>query len=140
MTLFAPGLTTNQAMPARWAPPPGFSAVSSEPHSLPFAYVTCCMRVSFESGVEMTSLCAGWPPNRSRQQPTPAMVVVVVSLMQLPCGVAAVAEVPEPGCFCFGGIEYWFTASTLLLRLRAGDALLSDDVFVSDQATSWLDV
>ena len=31
-------------------PPSGLSAVSSAPHSLPFAYVTCCMRVSFESG------------------------------------------------------------------------------------------
>ena len=58
------------AMPARCGPPSGLSAVSSEPHTLPFAYVTCCMRVSFESGREITSLCAGCPPKRSRQQPT----------------------------------------------------------------------
>ena len=78
----ADGLTMYHAMPARCGPASGLSAVSSAPQSLPLAYITCCMRVSFESGLEMTSLCAGWPPNRSRQQPTPAIVTVVVSLMQ----------------------------------------------------------
>src|SRR3954447_13024492 len=126
-------------MPARDAPPSGFSAVSRAPHSLPFAYETCCMRVSFESGVEMTSLCAGSPPNSSRQQPTPAIVDVVVSLMQNPCGVAAVAGVPEPGWCCFGGSAYVLTATTLLLRLRAGDALFSDDVLVRVHTTTWLE-
>src|SRR5258706_439534 len=54
---------------ARCAPPSGLSAVSSAPHNLPFAYVTCCMRVSLESGREITSLCAGSPPKSRRQQP-----------------------------------------------------------------------
>src|SRR5947209_6125954 len=31
------------------------TAVSSAPHTLPFAYITCCMRVSFESSRETTS-------------------------------------------------------------------------------------
>ena len=53
------GLTMYHAMPARCGPPSGLIAVSSAPHSLPFANITCCMRVSFESGLEMTSLCAG---------------------------------------------------------------------------------
>jgi hypothetical protein len=51
--------------------------------------MTCCIRVSFESGLEMTSLWAGSAPNSSRQQPVPAIVTVVVSLMQKPCGAAA---------------------------------------------------
>ena len=58
-----------QAMPARCAPPSGLSAVSSAPHSLPLAYITCCMRVSFESGREMTSSCAG---SADEQQPPAA--------------------------------------------------------------------
>src|SRR6266581_5743442 len=104
------GLTMNQAMPARWAPPSGLTTVSSEPHKLPFAYITCCMRVSFESGVEITSSCAGSLPNKSRQQPTlPLNSTVVVLLIQYPCGVSIVAGVPEPGCCCLGGIAYWLT-------------------------------
>src|SRR6266581_9590583 len=99
------------------------------------------MRVSFESGLEITSLCAGSAPNSSRQQPVwPLNSSVVVSLMQKPCGVSVVASEPEPGCCCFGGTAYWLTVSTLLLRLSAGDAVFSDDVFVSAQVTSWVEV
>ena len=79
------------AMPARCGPASGLSAVSSEPHSLPFAYITCCMRVSFESGLEMTSSCgmqsglAAGQPNSSRQQPVcPLKSIVDVSLMHAP--------------------------------------------------------
>ena len=90
----------------------------------------------------MTSLWAGSAANRSRQQPVPAIVAVVVSLMQKPCGAAAVASVPDPGCFCLGGTAYRFTPSSLLVRLSDGVALLSDDVLVSVQTTicleSWL--
>ena len=50
------GLTMYQAIPARCGPPSGLSAVSSAPHSLPLAYITCCMRVSFESGLEIGDL------------------------------------------------------------------------------------
>src|SRR5260370_12311703 len=90
----------------------GLTAVSSAPHNLPLAYITCCMRVSFESGVETTSLCAGWLPNKRRQQPTALLnSTVVVSLIQYPCGVLVVGRVPEPGCCCLGGIAYWFTPS-----------------------------
>jgi len=78
--------------------------VSSAPHSLPLAYVTCCMRVSFASNLDITSLCAGRPANSRRQQPVPAIVAVVVSLMHRPCGVAVIANVPEPGCLDLGGI------------------------------------
>src|SRR5207245_4051288 len=127
------------AMPARCAPPSGLSAVSSAPHNLPVASVTCCLRVSFESGREMTSLWAGSPPNSSRQQPVwPLNSSVVVLLTQYPWGVSVVARVPEPGCCCFGGIAYWFTSRTLLLRLRPGDAAPKEDVLVSDQTTSWV--
>src|SRR5947208_639100 len=128
-----------QAIPARCAPPSGFSAVSSALHSLPFAKVTCCIRVSFESGREMTSVCAGSAENRSRQQPLPAIVRVLVSSMQRPCGVSMIANVPDPGCVCLGGMAYWFTASTVFERLNEGEIVLSDDVFVSVQATSWLE-
>src|SRR5438093_471827 len=75
----------------------GLIAVSRAPHSEPLAYITCCMRVSFESGRETTSLCAGSPPNNRRQQPTPAIVAVVVSLMQWPSGTPVPGRLPEPG-------------------------------------------
>ncbi len=99
------------------------------------------MRVSLESGREMTSLCAGSPPNSKRQQPVrPLNSRVVVSLIQKPCGVSVVASVPEPGCCCFGGTPYWFTLSTWLLRLSAGVLVFSEDVFVSAHTTSWFEV
>src|SRR6185436_7127342 len=128
----------NHSIPARLLPST-VSAVSSAPHSLPFAYITCCMRVSFESGREITSLCAGSPTNSSRQHPRPAIVCVVVSLMQSPCAAFGVvtlsASVPEPGCCCFGGIPYCPTVRTLLVRFREGDAVFSDEVFFSVQTT-----
>src|SRR5439155_26972154 len=100
------------------------------------------MRVSFESGREMTSLWAGCPTNRSRQQPTPAIVTVVVSLMQSTCATSGVvvlsASVPEPGCFCLGGSAYVPTVTSLLLRPSDGTAF-SEDVLVSVQTTIWLD-
>src|SRR5437667_4557812 len=110
MTLGVAGFTMYHAMPARCGPPPGFSAVSSAPHSLPFAYITCCIRVSFESGLATTSsplaACAV-ALTSSFQQPVPATVTVVVSLRQYPCGTAVVGAEPDPGCVCFGGIAYW---------------------------------
>ena len=82
-TLPAFGLTTYQAMPARCGPPSGLSAVSSAPHSLPLAYITCCMRVSFESGrrddLVVRRLGCRTAAASSR---CPAIVGVVVSLMQ----------------------------------------------------------
>ena len=108
-SLPAVGLTMYQAMPARCGPPSGLSAVSSAPHSLPLAYITCCMRVSFESGREMTS---SWRMaaalNSSRQQPCPAIVsgrrvVDAVALRRVRRSRAS----PEPGCCCFGGMPYW---------------------------------
>src|SRR5258708_966797 len=130
-----------QARAARWPPPPGFSAVSSAPHSLPLAYITCCMRLSLESGREITSLCAGWPPNRRRQQPIwPLKSSVVVSLIQKPCGTSVVGAVPDPGCCCFGGTPYWFTVISLLLRLRDGEPESIDAVLVSVHSTIWFAV
>src|SRR3954451_24659972 len=131
-----------QAMPARCSPPSGFSAVSSEPHSLPLANVTCCIRVSLESGLATTSgpaACAV-APTRSFQQPRPAIVDVVSSFRQCPCGTAVPGGVPEPGCCCFGGTAYCPTVRILLLRLSAGEALFSDEVFARVQAMSWLEV
>ena len=60
--------------------------------------------------------------------------------MQWPCGTSVPGAVPEPGCCCFGGTPYWFTLSTLLLRLSAGVAEFSDEVLVSVQTTSCFDV
>src|SRR5438105_8567151 len=98
--LAADGFTMYHAIPARCAPPSGLSAVSSAPHSLPFAYITCCIRVSFESGLAMTSsplaACAVGLTS-SLQQPVPATVTVVVSLRQYPCGTAVVGAEPDPG-------------------------------------------
>src|SRR5436190_22861831 len=132
-------------MPARCGPPSGLSAVSREPHTFPFAYMTCCMRVSFESGLEITSVCAGSAPKSSRQQPNwPLNSCVVVSLMQSPCATSGVvvllASVPEPGCCCFGGTPYWPTVTILLLIATAGVAVFSEAVFVSAHTTSWFDV
>ena len=69
------GLTMNQANPEGCAPPFGLIGVLSAPHSFPFAYITCCTPVSFESGVEAHVRCVvrrrrpdvSWelgPPNR----------------------------------------------------------------------------
>src|SRR5712692_8443259 len=130
----------NQAMPALLLPPT-VRAVSTAPHNLPLANVTCCMRVSLESGRETTSVWAGSPPNRSLQHPfLPLNSSVVVSLMQKPCGVSFVASVPEPGCIAFGGTAYCSTFRILLLSLSAGDAVFSEDVLVSAQTTSCFDV
>src|SRR5258708_4410039 len=105
MTLPASGLKMYQARPARCPPPPGFSAVSSAPQSLPLAYMTCCMRLSLESGREITSLPGA--PTSSLQQPTaPLNRSVVVLLIQKPCGTSVVGAVPDPGCCCFGGTPY----------------------------------
>src|SRR6476661_3802370 len=127
-------------MPARAGPRSGLTVVSSEPHSFPFAHITCCMRVSFESGREMTSLCGGWAPKSRRQQPTPAMVGVVVSLIQWPCGTFVPGAVPEPGCCCLGGIPYCPTVNTLFDKLSDGDAVFSDEVFVRLQTRRSVEV
>ena len=97
------------------------------------------MRVSFESGRETTSP-VGPAPTSSRQQPVPAMVTVVVSFRQKPCGVFMPGGVPEPGCRCLGGTPYWPTGRTWLDRLTAGDAEFSDEVLVIVHATSCCDV
>src|SRR5690349_14293301 len=130
------------ATPARCGPPSGFSAVSSEPHSLPFAYITCCIRVSLESGLATTSGPAAWAaaPTSSFQQPVPAIVGVVSSFKQEPCGTAVPGDAPEPGCCCFGGTPYWPTVRILLLRLTAGFAVFSDAVFLSVHTMSWFEV
>src|SRR5213594_1747790 len=133
------GLTTYHATPALFSPPM-VTAVSSAPQILPFAYMTCCIRVSFESGREIFSSWAGSPPKMSFQQPLPAMVFVFVSLMHRPCGVSVVGSVPEPGCLNRGGIAYWLTARTVLESVSVGVAALSDDVLVNDHATIWRDV
>src|SRR5215475_7221367 len=138
MTLATFGLTMYHAMPARCGPPSGLSAVSSAPQSLPLAYITCCIRVSFESGLATTSGLPAWAAaeTRSFQQPVPAMVTVVSSFRQKPCGAVVSGALPEPGCCCFGGTPYWPTVRILSLRLADGEAELSDAVFVSDQTMS----
>ncbi len=73
------------------------TALSSAPHNLPFANVTCCIRVSFESGVEITSLWAGSAVSNSLQHPVPRIVGVVVSLVQNPIGTVVVGGEPDPG-------------------------------------------
>src|SRR5436309_3733149 len=122
------------ATPARCAPLSGLSAVSSAPQSLPFAYMTCCIRVSFESGLATTSAPAAWAValTSSLQQPDwPLKSSVVSSFRQKPCGTAVVGAVPEPGCCCFGGTPYWPTVRILLLIPIVGLAVFSDAVFVS---------
>ena len=64
----------------------------------------------------------------------------VKALPATPHQLSVVGAVPQPGCFCFGGIPYWFTLSTLLLRLSAGVPVFSEDVFVSAHTTNWLEV
>src|SRR5512138_1792450 len=127
-----------QAMPARCGPLSGLSAVSSAPHSLPFANITCCIRVSFESGLWTTSAPAAWAvaPTSSFQQPVPAMVTVVSSFRQWPCGTSVDGAVPDPGCCCFGGTPYCPTVRILLLTLTAGLPVLREAVFESVHTTS----
>src|ERR1041385_2266031 len=100
------------------------------------------MRVSFESGLITTSPPAAWAvaPTRSLQQPVPAIVAVVSSLRQYPCGAFVPGAVSDPGWFACGGIAYWFTGTTWLDRWSAGVPVFSDDVFESVQITIWLDV
>jgi hypothetical protein len=66
-------------------------------------------------------------------------VAVVASLRQAPCAAPSVvdlsATVPEPGCFCFGGMAYSSTVRTLLLNVSDGEAEFRDDVFVSVHTT-----
>src|SRR5919197_5910321 len=131
------------AMPARCGPASGFSAVSSAPHTLPLAYITCCMRVSFESGLEMTSApraCAVAVTSSFQQPVWPLKSSVVSSFRQKPCGTSVVGAVPEPGCCCFGGTPYWPTVRILLLMPTAGVAVFSDAVFVNVHTMSWFDV
>src|SRR5438034_4372048 len=139
-SLLLVGLRMYHAIPARSfaGVESKLTPVSSAPQSLPLAYITCCMRVSFESGRAITSIPAAWAvaPTSSFQQPLPnggTVITVVSSLRQSPCATSGVvvlsAVVPEPGCTCFGGTPYWLTVTRLLLKLSAGDAVLSDDVF-----------
>src|SRR5919206_2316863 len=141
--LLASGLTMYHAMPARCGPLSGLSAVSRAPHSLPFAYITCCIRVSFESGREMTSApraCAVAVTSSFQQPVWPLNSSVVSSFRQKPCGTSVVGAVPEPGCCCFGGTPYCPTVTILLLIPIAGLTEFSDAVFVSVHTTSWLEV
>src|SRR6266487_3013959 len=102
------------------------------------------MRVSFESGREMTSLCAGSAANSSRQHPTPAIVGVSVSLMQSPWATSGVvvlsASVPDPGWCCLGGSAYVLTLTSRLFRASAGDAVFRDEVLVNVHWTTLFDV
>src|SRR5437763_14376238 len=100
------------------------------------------MRVSFESGLATTSAPAACAVGvtSSFQQPTPAIVAVVSSFRQWPCGTVVSGAVPEPGCCCFGGTPYWPTVRILLLIPRAGVAVFSDAVFDSVHTMSWLEV
>src|SRR5206468_9088911 len=141
------GLRMYHAIPARSGlESTKLTAVSSAPQSLPFAYITCCMRVSFESGLAITSVpaaCAAGPTSSFQHPIWPSKSSVVVSFKQSPCATSGVvalsAVVPDPGCTCFGGTPYWFTVVRLLLKLRAG-VVLSEDVFVSVQATICVEV
>src|SRR4029077_6100675 len=132
------GLRTYHATPARF-PSATVTAVSRALQSLPFAYITCWIRVSFESGLEMTSL-PGAPTSRRQQPVCPLNSTVVVLLMQCPCGVLTPGAVPEPGCLALGGSAYVLTPTTWLESARAGAALLSDVVLVRAQATIWLEM
>src|SRR6266576_3710090 len=142
------GLTMYQATPAVLcgAGVVKVTAVPSAPHTLPFAYITCCIRVSFESRREMTSvprLCAA-VPTRSFQQPvvwtTPLVTSVVVSLRQWPWGVVVVGALPEPGWSALGGIAYPPTPRTVFVSVSEGVAESSDDVLVNAHRTIWLEV
>ena len=85
-------------MPARLSPRI-LTPVSRAPKSLPSAYQTCCIRLSFESSGDSTSSWAGSWVNSRRQQPSPAGVFRSVSLMHWRSGVG-------PGfCSDRGGTE-----------------------------------
>src|SRR6476620_2081052 len=98
------------------------------------------MRVSFESGVDTTSFCLAVGETSSLQHPTPAIVAVVLSLMQYPCGASVVGAWPEPGWCCLGGSAYWPTDTSRLVSCTAGVAVFSDAVFVIDHTTICDDV
>ena len=100
------------------------------------------MRVSFESGFAMTSVVAAWAAalTSSLQQPTPAMVGVVVSLRQWPCGTSMPGAVPEPGCDAFGGMAYVLDVEHLVAQVGDGVAELSDPVLLIVQTIRLVDV
>src|SRR5512133_2993477 len=120
------------SIPARFRS--SVSAVSSAPHSFPFAYQTCCMRESFESVVPSDWGGGGAGSSRICQRPGPNGVGSVGSFRQSASGV-------EPA---FGleraGTPYWPTFRTLLARCTSGLAESSEDVLVSDQTISSSDV
>src|SRR5690349_7863452 len=110
------------------------SAVSSAPHSFPFAYHTCCIRLSFESSVPSDWCGGAGGRRRICQQPGPKGVGSVRSFRQSASGV-------DPAFWLArAGTPYSPTFSTLLCSCRSGSAESSEDVLVSDHTTSSSDV
>src|SRR5438132_14184172 len=104
--------------------PPTVTAVSRAPHNWPFAYTTCCMRVSLLSRCDSTTPFFGWSlgKKKARQQPAPFHksappklgLFAFRSLRQSPSGML-------PGFWLdLGGIEYGVTLSPGFVRCRAG--------------------
>src|SRR5262245_31102207 len=126
LLLLTTGWTRNHTIPDLISPLT-LTAVPAEPHRSPLTYQVCCIRVSSESGDEMTSSCSGSSTNSSCQHPGPNWVGIVVSLTHWPSG-------KSPACwFCRGGNTYVLLLISRLRMLSAGVAELSDDVLVSAQ-------
>ncbi len=112
------GLTMNHSMPAL-VEPARLNPVSRAPHSFPLAKVTCIIRLSPESGVEITSLCAGSATNKNCQHPGPNGVGMVVSLMHWPSGKSPAFW------FDLGGTLYDPTGRVVCDSERAGVAVIA---------------
>src|SRR4249919_2270353 len=110
--------------------PPTLTAVSVEPHSFPFAYQTCCTRVSVESGFDSTSGCQGGGSveggaKKSAQQPMPPPKSVL-SFKHSPRGMLPTFW------SAFGGNTYVSLLMRRLVICGFGD-VFSDAVLVSAQ-------
>src|SRR3954468_12945463 len=110
-------------MPARLAPPT-CTAVSSAPQTLPFAYITCCIRESFEF-----RLAVGPPKLALLWVAMPAIAVLQFGMTTVSPTQSNNGRFPA-GCVARGGTAYVSTATVEIDRLGAGDAVLSDAAFV----------
>src|ERR1700750_887692 len=101
-------------MQARLAPPT-VTAVSNAPQTLPFAYITCCIRESLEF-----RLAVGPPKLVLTWVPMPAMAVLQLGITTVSPTQSNSGRLPA-GCVARGGTAYVSTGTTERNILGEGD-------------------
>src|SRR3954463_3358136 len=112
-------------MPARLAPPT-CTAVSSAPQTLPFAYITCCIRESFAF-----RLAVGPPKLALLWVAMPAIAVLQLGIMTVSPTQSDSGRLPA-GCVARGGTAYVSTGTSERNMLADGDVVFNEEVFVID--------